>query len=276
MSKYIIFAYYRTGSTNLCALLGTARGKRTLHEPFSFNSGDKNIIRRLLINLSLYDKFWNEFYRPNLRELDFHPFNKAEVKTYLDSIFKEFEGIKHIWNISSYALNLFILDYFMERNYKIIFLQRDFLNSEVSNLLAKEIQIFQLSDSSMDFNMVIKKKEKIDSFKFSPLNAGAIFNNCLIGSFLARKLLNFISNYPYLLIRYEELFGEEIPWPEKIKKIKSICSYLEIDFKSLSEAHVEHFLSPMLKQNPEYLYNKVSNWEEIKKTYEDLKKHLES
>jgi len=237
--KYIIFAHARTGSTTLLRVLEQHEELKMAHEPFSqgyfIDGPSRKKIREILSNKDLY-------------------FSLVEI-------FKKNNGFKHIQQHINIEFNKELL---LLEKAKIIFLYRkNLLETAISSRISSLVQDWGWNPD--------KFKEKTRSFKFPQISIKELeqiikkikTQNNDYKDFMIENGVNFFE------LAYEDLFGPEVTYEEKIKIVNRIFDFFGKPYITNPEKveRIKHMLNPEeMKTGSIELYKKIPNIMEIEKT----------
>lgn len=235
MTKFIIFATARTGSTSLARVLGESADVKMAIEPFH-----------------------EGFPKWNPEEKDYSKFI-VDVKTMneaLDDLFSRYTAIK-------------VLDYQMEpeiyysmfkrKDFKTLFLRRkNIAQSALSSLIAKQTSEWHKQENTE----IYKNLKPIDLNEMSEMIDYVISLNSKYAKFLEKNRKG-----DYLSLYYEELYSDNLE--QNITNLKAICDFLGISLPS-QEAIKKYMLPSEAKINYLDIYKNVPNYKEIERRFGKL------
>ena len=235
MSKFIIFAHPRSGSTSLARVLGEIKGVKMCIEPFhpSFSIWypmEKN-----------YHKLIND---------------AKSMKDALNEIFEKYTGIK----VLSYQFpEKIYFSMLSNKNYKILFLTRkNLLDAALSNMIAEQTKEWHRSDNLSVY----------DQLKPIPITKIEEWIKCVDGTNNTHsKFLEENRPNEYFSLYYEDLFFEDIK--TNANTLQRICSYLNLPLPP-TESIEKYMIPANSKINRNELYKKLPNYEEIVKRFSGL------
>lgn len=236
MTKFVLFANARSGSTSLAKLLNESPDVKLCIEPFHPNYN-----------------VWN----PSERNYSEFIKNKETMNQALDELFEKFNAIK----VLVYQFDEEIYKEMLGReSLKIVFLRRrNLAQAALSSLIGQQTSIWH--------------KEDLDESKYLNLKPIEISEIKNIVDYIG-KMNGIYANYmetkrdgDYLNLFYEDLYSDLLD--VNIKKISEICNFLDISLPP-TEA-IEKYMTPAnAKQNQHNLYKKIPNWKEIENHYPEI------
>jgi LPS sulfotransferase NodH len=229
MSKFIIFANARSGSTSLTKLLGESPDVKMCLEPFH----------------PKYSK-WN----PTERNYSKFIKNAKTMNSALDEIFQKFTAMK----VLVYQFPEKIYKQMLSRKeFKIIFLRRKNLaEAAFSSLVGEQTNIWHRKD--MDKN----KYAKLKPIKISEIKKIASYVEKM--NDIYEKYLKENRKGDVMYLFYEELYSETMD--KNTGKISDICNFLDIRHPDIK--FIEKYMKPSnSKQNLNNIYSRVPNYKEI-------------
>ena len=233
MSKFVIFASARTGSTSLADLLSTSRDVKLCFEPFNadfpkWKLGNKNYAKLVKDKNSL---------------------NKS-----LDELFTIYNALK----VLDYQLpEKIYFELLARQDIKIIFLRRkNLFDLAVSDLVAHQVREWRKNKSLS----IYKNLKALDEKEFSGKIKYIKHLNTVFNGFLERNRKG-----DYLQLWNEDLYTED--FKNNKKTLQKICKFLEI---SLPPDHAikKHMTPSKAKINYKNIYSKIPNYEELKEKFE--------
>lgn len=261
-SKFAIFGQERAGTTSLISALN--KNDRIVHEPLSSLTGDLEHNPRYKA-ITMEHGMDPEILPKSTHIPYFNKFNaisedKCKCFKFLDSLFSEFDGVKHVWCTVSEGGNENFLYYCAAHGIKVIFQYREsaFLPA-VSWQLANQVKVWQLGEDK-------EHKSRVDSFDYSDIEEPPI----------QRRIQWYKKYIPYyynllpsdsFLSKYEDLYG--LPtYEDRLEKFQGIVNYLGVD---LDINNVKNFLSTDRRVFGKKAYDKISNYQEMFKKYGEEK-----
>lgn len=235
MSKFIIFADARSGSTSLSKLLDSSENVKLCMEPFhpdysKWNPGEKN-------------------YNQSIT-------SSEKMGKVLDEIFEKFNAMK----VLSYQFpsNIY-LAMLKRKDLKILFLRRkNNALGALSSLIAHQTSMWHKKD------MDEKSYENLKPIDIPEMKKMVDYMNEL-----NEKYESFLKKYrsnDYLPLLYENLYSENDE--SNRKTILEICEFLNISLPP--ENIIERYMKPSnSKQNQNNLYKQVPNYKQIQETFRD-------
>jgi len=229
MTKFIIFANARTGSTSLARVLGESPGVRMCMEPF-------------------HDKYaeWN----PGERDYSKFVKDARTLDIALEEIFSKYTALKCL----DYQLDESIYTRLLGRkDIKVVMLTRkNPVMAALSSLVAHQTSVWH--------------KEEIGEDSFEQLKPIPIIEIEKATAYIEsqnRQYDNFLEkNRPgdYLRLYYEDLYSTDKE--QNLRTIKRICSFLDVP--QPPESAIERYMNPKFAQiSLGGTYNKVPNISEI-------------
>ena len=228
MTKFVIFAHPRSGSTSLAKVLAGSKDVKMCIEPFNKDH-------------SKWDDNNKDYYKSvkSTEKLD-----KALIE-----IFKKYSAIKCLDYQLPKRLYYRLLN---KKDLKIVFLKRKNLgDATLSNAIAEQTK---------EWHKV--KSEDIYS-NLKPINVNRLEKWISYVGSLSDTYLSFLKNHrkeDFLLLYYENLYINSF----KINKqnILKICKYLEIS--PPSDNIIKKYMTPSkVKINYSNIYSKIPNYSEI-------------
>lgn len=236
MSKFVIFASARTGSTSLAKVLEESKDVKLALEPFNPD----------------YTK-WN----PKEKNYSKLIADAKSVNTVLDKIFASFSAIKTLDYQLAESANLTLLG---RADLKVLFLTRkNRVEQTISDLVAHQTKSWH------------KPEDKDIYKKLKPIDLTEMQKKLDYGKNLNSKYIKFLRQNrkgDHLSLVYEKLYSDELE--ENIKTIRKICKFLDISMPP--NAAVEKYMTPSkMKINYRNIYKKIPNYKEIVKNLEQPK-----
>lgn len=232
MSKFIIFASARTGSTSLARVLGESVDVKMAIEPFH-----------------------EGFSKWNVGEKDYSKFivNSETMNQALDELFSKYTAIK----VLDYQFDPKIYYTMLKRDvFKIIFLRRkNIVQSVLSNLVAKQTSEWHKQDNIE----IYKNLKPIDLNQMSEMIDYVTSMNNLYEKFLEKNRQG-----NYLSLFYEDLYSDNLD--KIIINLQTICDFLDITLPP-RDAIKKYMLPSEAKINYTNVYKNVPNYEEIEKKF---------
>lgn len=228
MTKFVIFASPRTGSTSLAKVLGESPDVKMAIEPFHPHYSN-----------------WNP-KEPNYQQIitDSTSMNHA-----LDEIFAKYSAIK----VLDYQFSKDIYEtMLLRKDLKIIFLRRrNLLEGAISTAVAHQTSQWHKQDDQTIYDHL--QPIDINEIKDWVTNVGEM--NKTYESFLRKNRRS-----EYLEIFYEDLYSDN--FDENKSRLIKICSFLSI---SLPPDGVikKHMMPSEAKINYNNVYKKIPNYEEL-------------
>jgi len=233
MSKFVLFANARSGSTSLAKLLDESPDVKLCMEPF-------------------HPKYstWN----PQGRDYSKFIKDPKTMNQSLDEIFSKYTAMKVLEYQISEEIYLTMLG---RRDLKIILLQRKNLSkAALSSLIGQQTSIWQRDE--MDESKY-KDLKSIDLQEIKKIVDYIGELNEMYADFLERNRKG-----EYIHLYYEDLFSEDMV--KNKKTVSEICKFLDI--LPPNEGVIEKYMKPSnSKQNQDDLYKKVPNRKEIEKHF---------
>lgn len=235
MSKFVIFASARTGSTSLSRVLGECPDVKMAIEPFhpgfpDWNPGEK--------------KYSELITDPN------------SMNSALDELFNKYSAIK----VLDYQFSRKIYFTLLKRkDLKILFLTRkNLVAMAVSSRVANQTGEYHKTDKAflyenlkpVDLSAIAKEVDYIDR------------QNKAYGKFLKDNRPN-----DYLKLFYEELYSEDLKQDEKI--LLNICNFLGISLPP-DEAIRKYMMPSNARINYQNLYKRIPNYSEIVEKFGEI------
>lgn len=233
MSKFIIFANARSGSTSLAKLLDESPDVKLSLE--TFHPG--------------YSK-WN----PGERDYSSYIKDSETMNESIDEIISKFTAMK----VLAYQFPEDIYFTMLNRkDFKIVLLRRKNLaQMSLSALIAEQTSIYHKSE--MD-------EEKYKNLK--PINIEKMREMIEYVKETDETYLSYLKSNrkgEYLHLFYEDLYSDDME--KNREKITEICRFLEISLPP--DSAIEKYMKPTnSKQNQNDIYKKVPNWKVIEKTF---------
>lgn len=235
MSKFIIFASARSGSTSLARVLGQSSSVKMAIEPFhpgfsKWNSGEKD-------------------YSSLINSVD--SMNQA-----LDEIFSKYTAIK----VLNYQFNENIYSAMLSRKeFKILYLKRRNTAEQVlSNLVAEQVGEYHKQENQD----IYKRLKPIDINKMNEIKEYLDSMNIFYEDFLNKKRKN-----DCMYLEYESLYSDDFDVNKN--KLTQICSFLQIQIPN--DEDIEKYMTPRLaKINFDNIYKNIPNYLEIENEFGKL------
>lgn len=232
MSKFVIFANARTGSSSLALVLGDSKDVKLSFEPFhpkypEWNPGEKDYSKLIV--------------------------DRQTMNKYLDELFEKFNALK----VLSYQLSSDIYFELLKRKeIKVLFLRRkNLLDMAISQMVAAQTGEWQ------------KAKDDGIYDKLKVLDIKELKNRIDYAKELNEKYYKFLQKNrkdDYLPLWYEEIYSENLE--KNIETIQEICEYVEISMPSVEA--IEKYTNPAKsKSNYKNIYDNIPNLQEIKSEF---------
>ena len=236
MSKFIILAIARSGSTSLARLLNASRDVVLAIEPFNpdytqWYPGEPNYIKRVK--------------------------DEASLDKVADELFSRFTAIKTL----NYQLDTKLYEHLALRtDMKVIMLYR---KNVVKSVLSAEIAKQTNAWHKEDLNTAAKEVYS----RLKPVNVDLITEYTNFISSQHTQLLNFLKNNKpnkYIELVYEELYSEDSE--KNVQTITEICEFLNIA-KPEMEFIDKYMKVYNAKVNNSEQYKMIPNFEEISRKF---------
>jgi len=257
-SKFAIFGQERAGTTSLISALN--KNDRIVHEPLSSLSGDLEHNPRYK-DITMEHGMDPEILPESTHIPYFNKFNaisedKCKCFKFLDSLFSEFDGVKHVWCTVSEGGNENFLYYCAAHGIKVIFQYREsaFLPA-VSWQLANQVKVWQLGENK-------EHKSRVDSFDYSDIEEPPIQRRIQWYKKYIPYYYDLLPNKSFLS-KYEGLYGLST-YEDRLKKFNDIVDYLGV---STDPNNVLNFLSPDRRVFGPEVHSRISNYQEVFKKY---------
>ena len=258
MNKFIILGVARSGTSNLSACLGNGiLSEQIVQEPFSFDSGDRD---HYSILKNEQDKrvggLMGSYYSHSV-----WPKNRKDAVDFLDALYCNFTGVKHIITSCGAYLNRTIVEYAVRNNIKIIFQSRkSLLDCSISDQLTKITGIIQWSKEG---------KSKVDDAEYQPIDLKEILAVADVWCSKIDQCKFWMSLYKpeVKYLRYEETFMDNLP--KKLAIISDLCEFLGISFSDLDYTWVKYHYLENKKLNTSKNLEKIPNYKEFLKLKEE-------
>ncbi|HEY9809667.1 MAG TPA: tetratricopeptide repeat protein [Halomicronema sp.] len=253
LSKFIIFAQARTGSTTLAAILNVHPKINISFEPFCT---EENVGISFSKNY-LKDSQQVEFLPKQSEFFHWvHQYPISVLKNVLEEIHKKFNGIKHLSYSLPYQINQSLLS---QPEYKVIFLTR-------RNLLQQVVSI-NISQQSGEW---VTNKQKVKEAQYVSIDLHNLKNELTkhqqeIKTYKAELQK---TDRNFLEIYYEDIFDGNLFLDLKLKKIHQILDYLGLGWfeEEWQLNKVKELLDPKKqKLNSAETYQLIPNIFEIEK-----------
>jgi LPS sulfotransferase NodH len=236
MSKFVIFATARSGSTSLAKVLAESKDVKMAMEPFH-----------------------ESFSKWNPKERDYSTFIKDEksMGTAIEEIFKKHTAIKVLQYQFPEPIYFELLK---RKDLKILFLKRrNNALARISGLIAEQTSIWQKSDTKKVDPEVFNNLKSLDINELKKRIAYVEEQVQMYKKFLEDKRKG-----DYLDLFYEDLYSESID--KNVKTITEICMFLEISPPPL-KAIKKYMLPSEAQISYNNLYKKVPNYNELAKEF---------
>lgn len=257
-SKFVIFGQERAGTTSLISALN--KNDRIVHEPLSSLTGD------LEHNPAYREIIEKHGMNPrNLPESDkipyFNKFNaisedKDKCFKFLDSLFEQFDGVKHVWCTVAEEGNHHLLYYCAGHGINIVFQYRESaFFPAISWQLANQASTWQLGEKK-------EHRHRIDSTKYTNLDEGAIKRRVAWYKKMIPEYHDWLPRN-HLVSKYEDLFGLD-RYEDRLERFKEIGEYLNLTYPDdLDLNNVKNFLGTDRRVFGDTIYQKVDNYQEM-------------
>ena len=257
LTKFLIFASPRTGSSNLTNLIGSLHNGRSnilydhISEPFgarNLRTWYKDVLEQASPELqTLYTKgsFSQRETGIRLRR----NLTRSQIIEILNICFKNSCGVKHLYPHLPILKNFSLLEYAMTKCYKIIFLTRN------SNTL-KDVSL-QLSAQTGAWS-----KEEMDNknVAYDPIDIEALKRQATQNKEHKTKFQTITCDYDIYRASYEQIFCQD----NQLNEVHKIMDYLEINREELDAVTFNRSMNyDNNKQNTSSVYNKIPNIDEV-------------
>lgn len=232
MSKFVIFAHARSGSTSLARLLGESKDVVMAIEPFhpgfnSWNPGEKDYSKLIV--------------------------DKQTMNQAIDDLFSRYTAIK----VLNYQLDEELyFELLRRKELKIVFLTRkNLLEAAISNLIAVQTAIWHKDEI---------KKHGVGSYgRLKPISVKEIkgivdYTNSMNNMY--RKFLLKNRKGGFLDLVYEELYSTNAI--DNLENISKICKFIDVALPT-TEAINTYMQPSKSKINASNVYAKLPNLKEI-------------
>ena len=265
MKKFIIYGLGRSGTSNLAAALsGGVLYKKVIQEPFLRKSG-------AVLHFEYLKKLQEEygFFPHNLLGGKDGVFPKGEERVYsfLDRLYEEYHGIKHVFSSCNSIINIPIINYLNKNEIKVIHLRRkNILDATLSNALSVQHQTWGWKKDT---------RERLDNFDYIPLDcdkllekAEHLYNSVVVSDAALRQN---ITENNILHFYYEDLYADDSE--ERNENFNKICDLIEVKRDELLEGVTQYHFLDDRKQNKPSNISRVGNYDDFLKLGE-LYPHL--
>jgi hypothetical protein len=257
VKKFIIYGMGRSGTTNLAA--GLASGtlyQKVIQEPFLVKSGDV-LDYQYLSKLQEEYGFFPDNYLGGKGCV--YPKGEDRVHSFLDRLYEEYHGIKHVFTSCNSIINIPMVDYLNENEIKVIYLRRkSILNGSLSNTLAIQHKTWGWKEGT---------RERLDNFDYADLDcdrilesAEHIYNSVVVAGTTVREKItenNLLSFY------YEDLYAPDAE--RRNENFNKICDFIEVKRDDLFEWVIQHHFLDDRKQNKPSNLGRISNYDDYLK-----------
>jgi len=261
MSKFLIFALERSGSTSLASALNVA--DNTLHEPFTSETGEfkkqsspyLDILKELDVNRETLPK---SSFNPYFNKFGDLACNSIWVDNFLNKAYSQYRSIKHVWNTLSPMGNFNILSYCRRHDVKIIYQSRHCSHSVLSNMLANQVEVYQLGPT-------LENKEKVEDFKYSPINIQHLKGKIDICKTYHAMYRLFISQnrFSFIEVDYEQLYSPS--HKDRIIYLNKIFLYLSLTKNDYLQKNIDEYIhNSARKQTSDAVLSKIPNYQALK------------
>jgi LPS sulfotransferase NodH len=232
MSKFVIFAHARSGSTSLAKVLAESRDVKMCIEPF-------------------HPKFsqWSSDHK------DYHQLvtDEETMNEALDEIFEKYTAIK-------------VLDYQLPNELYYLLLDR----KELKILFLKRKNLFEAALSTAIGHQTNEwhKKDSVEMYKsLKPIEEKEISEWIEYVGELTQTYHDYVQKHrpgDFLELFYEELYSENIQ--HNIAVLQKICDFLDIALPPQAAIQM-HMLPSRAKINYKNIYQQVPNYERLVKKF---------
>jgi hypothetical protein len=217
--KIIIFAWTRTGSSNLGEILKALTQASFIYEPFHPKKGTK--IKTV-----------------------------KQLKSQLSKIWKQFDGLKHVTRLDRKSDEYLLL----HPDHKIIFLWRENISKRVvSELLGRQTKNFGSLNNNkalrVDLEKVNYKDIDLETFEKTCENYK---DNVNYFKQILRK-----NNKIFFEVKFEDLFENDISSQKDL--MKNICGFLNVDFQDAIYEDLKWRFEDKMKQSSNKIYESIPN-----------------
>jgi|TARA_R110000824_G_scaffold16478_9_gene68281 hypothetical protein len=265
VKKFIIYGLGRSGTTNLAA--GLASGilyEKVIQEPFLRKSGDA-------LHFEYLKKLQEEygFFPKNLLggKDGVFPRGRERVHSFLDRLYEEYHGIKHVFSSCNSIINIPLIEYLDKNEIKVIHLRRkNILAATLSNAVSLQHKSWGWKEDT---------RERLDNFDYTDLDcdrllasAEYIYNSVAISECAIKKTIkenNLLSFY------YEDLYTPDAGG--RNENFNKICDFIEVKRDELFERVIQYHFLDDRKQNKPSNLSRIGNYDDCLKLGE-LYPHL--
>ena len=239
MSKFILLAIARSGSTSLARVLNESKDVKLAIEPFNPN----------------YTNWYPDEPNYSTRVND-----EETLDEVTDELFGRFTAIKTL----NYQLGTGLYEHLMKRpDIKVILLYR---KNVISSVLSAEISKQTGAWHKEDLNETAKKSNK----NLKPISLELISKNIEFISSQHEELINFLQKHKvnkYLDLYYEDLYSEDSN--KNIQTITQICKFLNVTVPD--KKFIDKYMKiSNAKVNSQEQYRMIPNYDEINRTFPAL------
>ncbi|MFC1621781.1 hypothetical protein ACFL13_00095 [Patescibacteria group bacterium] len=239
MSKFVIFANARSGSTSLAKTLSASKDVKMALEPFHPKYSE-----------------WN----PDERNYSEYIVDEGTMDKALDEILSKHTALK----VLKYQFPKKIYFHMLKRDdLKIINLARKgYIQGAVSVLVAEQTTVWQKEETGKSSSKIYENLKPIDMTRIREMVDYGKSLNRTYGTFLKENRKG-----DYINLFYESLFSKTEK--ENISTIKDICAFLEISLPP--KAVINKYMTPSKsKINFEGLYKNIPNYKEIEEEFGEI------
>lgn len=255
----MIFGVERSGTTSLLCALGTVCP--VAHEPFHSASGDMGV------NTALGEILARNGYTPDVlperddpgfqwNRLHFVSQDPARCVDYLQQLYAEFTGLKHVWSCVSRAANRNILDWCFEHGIKVIYQsRRNLARATISRHLAEQSQIWQMGEQ-------LEQREAWQAAQFEPVDVNAL-RNLLDKRALEHDYFRaYLAGRPHFDVIYEDLYLA--PRAERESLVRGLCGFISLPVAALPAEALENWIyRGARRQSTRDTLRRIPNYDEL-------------
>ena len=228
MSKFILIANVRTGSTSLAKVLGASPDVNLAMEPFHKSYSE-----------------WNPDEPNYIDQIS----DEGSLDSVLSVIFSKYDAVKVLTHQLPIELYKSLI---RNSDKKFIFLsRRKSIDGVISRIVAGKTGIWQKGDGKLDENI----DEEFSDLDIAEAKRMLEYVNELTKTF--EKCLRANQEHNSLIMHYEDLFSEDAA--KNTDLISEICDFLDITAPSSDQ--IDRYMKPSSAQiNYQNLYKKIANY----------------
>lgn len=260
MDKFLIFGLERSGTTSLISALNV--NNNVVHEPFSSETGDVEaspaFAKVLASRGYLPSQLEEEPGDFSFNRFHFIARDAALCDDYLEALFKEFTGIKHVWNTVSMEANHNILNWCLAHDIKLVFQHRESLGRVVvSRHLADQAKVWSLGHE-------LEKIAQVEAVEYQPINIKRLKSEMDWIGHQLDSYRAYLEGESYFDLSFEALYLQDREQQEAL--VSKLCTFLSAQVTETHPQNLENYIfQKARRQTTDKVLESVPNYRKFKK-----------